>query len=116
MLIVDYDLRPLLPGYAALKRCKPLLVTEAVIGIPLIDQLLRILKVQTGSIPLALHIRTCTAVLIRPFIMDKPRLLKRMIDNIQGAFYKALLVRIFNPEHEVSALMLRDQICIERCP
>ncbi len=114
MLVIDYDLCPSVFRHTALQRGKPLFITEAVISVSLIDQLLRILKVQPGRVTLTLYIRTDSAVLIRTLVMYKPRLFQRMVDNLQSPFHKTLLIRVLYPEHEISVLMLCDQICIKR--
>ena len=116
MLVIDYDLRTSLLGHAALKRRKPFFIAEAIVSVPLVDQLLRILKVQTGRITLALHVGPDSPILVGSFVMNQSCLFQRMIDDIQGAFYKTFLIRILYPKHEIPVLMLRDQIRIQRRP
>ena len=91
-----------------------LLVTEAIIGVSLLNQLLCIFQVETAFISFTLHIRPISAILVRSFIVNQARLFKRPVNNFQSAVHKTLLVCIFNTKHEISAFVFCNQVGIQR--
>ena len=101
VLVVERDLLAL--DHLCLKGCQTLLVTEAVICLPLLNQLFSIFHVNAG---LTLDIRTAAAVLVRSLIVYKSRLLQRAVDNLDSALHIALLIGILNAKHEISSGML----------
>ena len=74
MLVVDTDLCSAF-GNSGLQAVQTFLVTETVISVSLLDELLCILQVKAALISLALYIRTVTPVFIRTLIVDKSCLL-----------------------------------------
>ena len=74
MLVVDTDLCSAF-GNSGLQAVQTFLVTETVISVSLLDELLCILQVKAALISLALYIRTITPVFIRTLIVDKSCLL-----------------------------------------
>ena len=104
VLVVERDLLAL--DHLCLKGCQTLLVTEAVICLPLLNQLFSIFHVNAGLHTLALYIRTVSAVLVRSLIVYKSRLLQRAVDNLHSALHIALLIGILNAKHEISSGML----------
>ena len=87
-------------------------ITEAVIRVALLYQLLCILQIHSGSISLALHIRTISTILVRSFIVNETCLFQSTVNDVQCSFHESLLVCIFNSEDKVSTLVFCDQICI----
>ena len=47
--------------------------------------------------------------------MDQACLCQCAVDNVLGALNVALLVCILDTENEISALVLRDQVCVKSC-
>ena len=97
-----------------LQALQALFCAEAIIGIALGDQLLRVLHVNACAAALGLYIRAHAPVLVRSLVIIKPCRGKRAVDDIYGAFHKALLIRILYAQHEAAARMPRDQIGIQR--
>ena len=109
MLVVRYDL---LTADILLERLQPLLITEAVICLPLLDQLLCIFHIKTALATLTLNIRTIAAILIRTFIMLQACLVQCTVNDLQRLIKKTLLIGIFYSKYKIAALMLCDQICV----
>src|SRR5699024_5567826 len=114
VFVINHDLRSAFLCHLAFQGSKTLLITETIVGVSLLDQLLGIFQVQSGLISLTLNIGPHTAVFIRALVMDKSCLLQSMIDNLQGSFHETFLVRILDSENKVTALVLCDQICVQR--
>ena len=112
MLIVHHDLFAFYN--LRLQRLQPLLVTEAVISLPFLHQLSGIFHINACLHTLALHIRPVSPILVRPFVMRKPCLLHRTVNNLRRPFDKPLLIRIFNPQHKLPACMFGNQKFIQR--
>ena len=92
MLII---MENLLAIHCCVQCCKTLFIAETIISFTLVDQFLRILKINTLSLSLTLHIRTYAAVLIRTFIMDQTCAGQCTINDIYRTFHLSLLVCIF---------------------
>ena len=92
--------------------CKAFLVAETVIGFPFFNQFSGIFQINAGLLPLRLYVRPDAPVFVRPFIVDKPGLFQRPVDNIHSPFHKPFLISILNTENKISALMLGDQVGI----
>ena len=107
VLVVYGDL--LTVHHLGLQGSQSLLITEAIICLALIDQLLGIFHIDTGLHTLTLHVRTIAAVLIGSLIMYQSGLLQSTVDDLGSAFHIALLVGILDTEHEISAGMLCNQ-------
>ena len=88
--------------------------TEAVIGLPFLNQHLRIFHVDAGLDALALNIRADSAGIIWSFIRNESRLQHRPFDDVNCAFHFSVLIRILDPEHERSSGVFCDQIGIKR--
>ncbi len=84
------------------------LVTEAIVGLPLLHELFGILHVNSGFHPFALHIRPVSAVLVRPLVVLQPHPLKGAVDDLRSPLHESLLIRVLDTEHKVAALMLCD--------
>ena len=115
VLVVDHDLCSRLRHLAA-QGLQSLLVAEAVVGVPLLDELFCVLQVDAGLISLALYIGAHSPVLVRPFIVDKPGLFERPVYDIQSTLHEPLLVCVLDAEDEIASRMLRDQIGVQRGP
>ena len=115
VLVIDNDIRAVI-RHRSFQRFQSFFVAEAVIRIALLHELLRILQVQAGSLPLALYIGAAASVFIRALIMLQPGLLQCPVYDVQSSLHETLLVRILHTEDEVSSLVLCDQIRVERCP
>ena len=109
MLVICHDF---LAPHCFLKGCKALRGTEAVICLPLINQLLCIFQVYAGCLAFTLDIGTHPAVLIRTFVVDQAGILQCLVDDLHRTFHIALLVCIFNAEKEIPALMFCNQVGI----
>ena len=107
VLVVYGDL--LTVHHLGLQGSQSLLITEAIVCLALIDQLLGIFHIDTGLHTLTLYVRTVAAVLIRSLIMYQSGLLQGTVDDLGSSFHIALLVGIFDTEHEISAGMLCNQ-------
>ncbi len=94
MLIIYIDF---LPGDRSGQCRQPVLIAETIIGLSLIDQLSGIFQIKSLLLPVALHVRSHTAVLIRPLIMHQSRLLQRTVDNIYRPLHITFLICILNP-------------------
>ena len=105
MLVICHDF---LAPHCFLKGCKALRGTEAVICLPLINQLLCIFQVYAGCLAFTLD----PAVLIRTFVVNQAGILQCLVDDFHRTFHIALLVCIFNAEKEIPALMFCNQVGI----
>ena len=76
------------------------------------DQLLGIGKI--GVLALALDIRPAGTADVGPFIPVQPAGAERVIDHFGGAFHKALLVGVLDPQDELTVILLCKKIGIER--
>ena len=109
MLIIYIDL---LTCYCARQCSQPFLITETIIGFSLFHQHLRVLQIDPLGLAFTLHIRAHTAILVRPLIVKKPRILQRPVNDLYSTFHISLLIRILNTKDKISAFMLCDQIRI----
>ena len=107
VLVVYGDL--LTVHHLGLQGSQSLLITEAIVCLALIDQLLGIFHIDTGLHTLTLYVRTVAAVLIGSLIMYQSGLLQGTVDDLGSSFHIALLVGILDTEHEISTGMLRNQ-------
>ena len=81
--------------HGCMQRCKALFIAEAVISFALVNQFLRILKINALRLSLTLNIRAYAAILIRAFIMDQTCAGQCTINDIYRTFHLSLLVCIF---------------------
>ena len=102
----------------SLQGIQSLLVAEAVVCFAFLHQLFRVLHVNAGLHALRLDVGTVPFVLVRTLVVDQTCLLKGAVDDLRGAFHKASLVRVLDAEDKgaVIALMLRDEVSVERGP
>ena len=110
VLIVDHDLLAvdhLLQGF------KTLLAAEAVICLALFDEDLRIFHVNAGGNAFALYVRADASVLVGTFVVDKSGLLQRAVNDIDGAFYLAFLVGIFNAQQKIASFVLGNEVGVK---
>ena len=70
----------------SLQRIQACFITEAVIRVALLYQLLCILQIHSGSISLALHIRTISTILVRSFIVNETCLFQSTVNDVQCSF------------------------------
>ena len=113
MLIIVHDL---LTVHRGLQTLQPLLCAEAVVGLTACHQLLGILSVNIGSHTLRLYIGAAVAGLVRTLIRDQAGVCKRTVDEINRTLHQSSLVCILDPQQEIAALMLRNEISIKGCP
>ena len=110
MLVIHGNI---LAAYRPVQSGKAFLVTEAVIGVSLLHELLRIFQVNAGSVPLALHVGPAAAVLIGAFVMYQACLCQGTVNNIHGAFHITCLVCILDTKHENAALVFGNKIGVQ---
>ena len=115
MLVIYADLFAVLADSRP-KRIQPFFGAEAVVCFALLNQLFRIFQVDAGLLAFRLYIGAHAAVLVRTFIMDKPGLLECTVNDIHRAFHESALIGIFNTQHKIAALMLCDEVGIQRSP
>ena len=113
VLVVDVDL---LARHRLRQRCQSLLITKAIICLAFLDQLFRVFQINTLLLAVALHIGTYTAVLVRTFVVQKPRVLQRAVNDVHRSLHIPLLIRILNAKDKIPALVLRNQIGVKRRP
>ena len=107
VLVIYSDL--LAVHHLGLQGSQSLLITEAIICLALVDQLLGIFHIDTGLHTLTLYVRAVAAVLIGSLIMYQSGLLQGTVDDLGSAFHIALLIGILDTEHKISAGMLCNQ-------
>ena len=88
------------------------LIAEAVIGLTLVDQLLRVFHIKSGLLAIALYIWTDSAVLIRSLVVEQTCFFQGAVNDLNSSLNIALLIGIFDSENKVSAFMLCYQICV----
>ena len=111
MLVICSDL---LAANVLLQRLKTFFITETVISLALGDQLLGIFHIKAALTALALDVRTIATILVRTFIMLESGLLQSTVNDLQCFIKKTLLISIFYSKYKVAALMLDDQIGVQR--
>lgn len=85
---------------------------EAAVRAALFDQLPRVLGVEVAA--LGLDIRAVIAADIRTFVIGQARLTHGLVNQIDRAGHFALLIGIFDAQNELAAVLLGEQIGIQR--
>ena len=98
--------------YFCLQTFQTFFIAEAIISVSLLDQFFCIFQIQTLCLSLTLYIGTYTTVFVRTFIMYQTGLCQGTVDDLQCAFHETFLVGILDTQHEFSAFMFCDQVCI----
>ena len=93
-----------------MQACKPFLVAEAVVGVPLLHQLQRI--VLEHAHPLRLHIGPHRAADVRALVPGDTRHPQGPVDHVYSTLHIALLVCILNAENEISAVLSCDKVSV----
>ena len=91
---------------------QPLLIAEAVVGVPAFHQLQGIFLEHIH--PLALDIGADGSADIGTLIPDKAGFFQRFIDDLDGAFYLTLLVGVLNPQQKTAVVAFGDKIGEQR--
>ena len=95
-----------------MKRPESLLGAEAVIGIVVIDQPLRIFLI--NLLALALNIWSVRPADVRTLVILKTRHPQRVQNHLGRAFHEPFLIRILDPENKFTPAVLCNQIGIQR--
>ena len=88
------------------------LIAEAVVCFALVDQFLRVFQVDALLLALTLDIWTNAAVLVRTFVVLKSCFLQGAVDDVDSAFYLALLIRILDTQNKIATFMFCNQVCV----
>ena len=97
-----------LPRYRTGQGSQPVLVAETVIGFPFFHKLFRIFQIESAGLAFTLDIRADASVLIRAFVMSEACLFQGSVNDVHSPLHKPFLIRIFNTQNEIAALMLGD--------
>ena len=92
---------------------KSFLVAEAVVSLALFNKLLSIFLEHTHSF--RLDIRTDRTAYIRTFVPVESALFKSFVNYLSSALYITSLIRILYSEDKISAVLLCDKVCEQRC-
>ena len=98
------------------QRIQTRLVAEAVVGLALLDELLRVLHINARAHALTLHIGAVALVLVRSLIVQKTGFLERAVNNLGRSLDKSALVGVLDAENEGTVRVLGNEIRIECCP
>ena len=96
-----------------MQRSQTLLRTEAVICFSFLYKLLGILFISIHA--LALHIRPIRPADVGAFVVLQANRFQGVVNHLDSALHLTFLIGIFNPQDEIPALILRNQIFIQRC-
>ena len=113
MLVIGHDL---LAVHRCLQGVKPVLGAEAVVCLPLLDQLFGVLQIDTRALSLTLDIGAHASFLVRSLVVDQACFLQGTVDDLCGSLHIPLLVRILDPKQKIAPFMLRNQVRVESRP
>ena len=111
VLVVGHDL---LTVHHPLQGIQAFLGAEAVISLALVHQFFGILHVDAFLLAHTLDVGAYRSADIRSLIMNQPRALQGIVDDLLGAFHIAFLVRILDAKQVIAALMLGNQVGVKR--